>query len=116
MANTVSELDYLKMTAWQKFCYKFVSFFKAIPLLFLNFFKVTIPNAAKKVGLAFKDFGVTIYSAARYGDWKTRMSFVIFGFSQLARKQWLRGLLFFAVEVLFILYMSLFGWQYLGLL
>ncbi|MDE7453224.1 MAG: sugar ABC transporter permease [Clostridia bacterium] len=104
------------MTAWQKFCYKFVSFFKGIPLLFLNFFKVTIPNAAKKVGLGFKNFGLTIYSAARYGDWKTRMSFLVFGFSQFARKQWLRGLLFLAIEVVFILYMSLFGWQYLGML
>ncbi|MDE6869009.1 MAG: sugar ABC transporter permease [Clostridia bacterium] len=104
------------MTAWQKFCYKFVAFFKAIPLVFLNFFKVRIPAAAKRVGLGFKNFGLTIYSAARYGDWKTRMSFVIFGFSQLARKQWLRGLLFLAFEAIFIVYISLFGWHYLGLM
>ncbi len=116
MTQNVTELDYLKMSAWQKFCYKFVSFFKAIPLLFLNFFKVRIPAAAKRVGLGFKNFGLTIYSAAKYGDWKTRFSFVLFGFSQLARKQWLRGLLFLAFETMFILYMALFGWQYLGMM
>ncbi|MDE6666860.1 MAG: sugar ABC transporter permease [Clostridia bacterium] len=104
------------MTAWQKFCFKFVSFFKSIPLLFLNFFKIKIPNAVKRVGRGFKNFGLTFYNAARHGDWKTRMSFVVFGFSQFARKQWLRGLLFLAFEVMFILYISLFGWQYLGML
>ncbi|MDE5942934.1 MAG: sugar ABC transporter permease [Clostridia bacterium] len=112
----MTELDYLKMTAWQKFCYRFLAFFCAIPSSFINFFTVKIPAAAKRVGLCFKNFGLTIYSAARYGDWKTRMSFVVFGFSQLARKQWLRGLLFLVLEIMFILYMSLFGWQYLGML
>ena len=104
------------MTAWQKFCYKFVSFFKRPPILFLNFFKVSIPNAFKALGLKFKDMGLTIGRAAKYGDWKTRISFVLFGFSQLTRKQWLRGLLFLAFELIFILYMALFGGQYLGLM
>lgn len=104
------------MTAWQKFCYKFVAFFKRLPLLFVNFFKVTIPNVAKKLGLKFKDMGLTIGRAAKYGDWKTRTSFVLFGFSQLARKQWLRGILFLVFELVFILYMALFGGQYLGLM
>lgn len=113
--TTVSELDYLKMTAWQKFCYKFTGFFKRLPLLFLNFFKLTIPAKAKKLWGGIKGCGITIGRAAKYGDWKTRVSFVLFGFSQLARKQWLRGILFLVFELVFILYMSLFGGQYLGL-
>lgn len=116
MTQQVSELEYLKMTAWQKFCYNFVSFFKRLPLLFINFFKVSVPNAFKALGLKFKEMGLTVGRAAKYGDWKTRVSFVLFGFSQLARKQWLRGLLFLAFEIIFILYMSLFGGQYLGLM
>lgn len=115
MKQQVSELDYLKMSVWQKFCFKFVSFFKSLPLVFLNFFKVTIPNAAKRFWNGLKEIGLTIGRAARYGDWKTRISFVLFGFSQLARKQWLRGLLFLVFEGIFILYMALFGGQYLGL-
>lgn len=116
MEQTVTELDYLKMTAWQKFCYKFVSFFKRLPLLFVNFFKVTVPAKAKKLWGGIKGCGLTVGRAAKYGDWKTRVSFVLFGFSQLARKQWLRGLLFLVFELVFIVYMSLFGGQYLGLM
>ena len=116
MTKTVSELDYLKMTAWQKFCYKFVAFFRSLPIIFLNFFTKKIPNAAKKVWYTVKGWGVTIGSAAKHGDWKTRTSFVLFGFSQLARKQWLRGVLLLLFELLFILYMALFGGQYLGLM
>ena len=116
MQDTVSELDYLKMTAWQKFCYKFIGFFKSLPLMFVNFFKVTIPSKAKHLWSVIKGWGITVGRAAKYGDWKTRVSFVVFGFSQLARKQWLRGLLFLVFELIFILYMSLFGGQYLGLM
>lgn len=104
------------MTAWQKFCYRFVAFFKRLPLMFVNFFKVTIPAKAKRLGLRFKDMGLTIGRAAKYGDWKTRTSFIVFGFSQLLRKQWLRGILFLVFELVFILYMALFGGQYLGLM
>ena len=111
----VSELDYLKMSAWQKFCYRFKTFFMGLPLAFLNFFKITIPAKAKRLWATVKGWGITIGRAAKYGDWKTRVSFVVFGFSQLMRKQWLRGLMFLIFEVVFILYMALFGGQYLGL-
>lgn len=112
----VSEIDYLKMTAWQKFCYKFVGFFVCLPQAFLNFFKVTVVNAAKRFWKAFSGVFITIGSAAKYGDWKTRLSFVVMGFSQLWRKQWLRGLLYLVFEILFVFYMLFFGWRYLGLL
>lgn len=114
--ENVSELDYLKMTVWQKFCYKFVSFFKHLPLLFVNFFKVTVVNAAKKVWRSFANIFITIGTAAKHGDWKTRTSFAVMGFSQLARKQWLRGIMYLLFEALFIVYILLFGWQYLGML
>jgi len=114
--TTVSELDYLKMTAWQKFLFKFTGFFKRLPLLFLDFFRKTIPAKAKKLWNTVKGWGITVGRAAKYGDWKTRVSFVLFGFSQLARKQWLRGVLFLVFELVFIVYMALFGGQYLGLL
>ena len=112
----VSELEYLKMTGWQKFSYRFVMFFKNFPFLFINFFKVKLPQWFIKQGLKFKEMGLTVGRAMKYGDWKTRTSFVVFGFSQLARKQWLRGVMNLVFEIMFILYMSLFGGQYLGLL
>ena len=112
----VSEMDYLRMTGRQKFLYRFVTFFKNFPLLFINFFKVRLPQWFIRRGLKFKEIGLTIGRAMKYGDWKTRTSFLVFGFSQLARKQWLRGLMQLVFELMFILYMALFGGQYLGLL
>lgn len=50
------------------------------------------------------------------GDWKTRLSFLVMGFSAMARGQWLRGLLFLGFQAVFILYMGLFGVEYLRLL
>lgn len=115
MTQQISELEYLKLTGWQKFSYKFVMFFKGLPRAFLNFFTLAIPCFFKKIWNVIKGWGLTIGGAAKHGDWKTRTSFVVFGFSQLARKQWLRGILYLVFELLFILYMALFGGQYLGL-
>ncbi|MCH5253948.1 MAG: sugar ABC transporter permease [Lachnospiraceae bacterium] len=56
----------------------------------------------KEIGLTFKE-----------GDWKTRVSYLIMGFGPLLRKQFLRGIAFLAVEVLYIFYMVSFGWGYL---
>ena len=48
------------------------------------------------------------------GDWKTRVSFFIMGFGSLARGQFLRGLLFFIFQIVFLLYMLFFGMAYLA--
>lgn len=116
MEQNISELDYLKMTLWQKFCYKFVGFFKRLPVLFLDFFRVTLVKAAKKAWRGFAGIFITIGTAAKNGDWKTRLSFVVMGFSQLVRKQWLRGILYLVFELAFIAYMLFFGWKYVGML
>ena len=78
------DLEYLKKNAWQKFTYNFVNFFKRLPALLLAFF-VAIP---KKLLSALKGIGsifYTVYRAAKEGDWKTRLSFVVMGFGQLTR-------------------------------
>ena len=48
-----------------------------------------------------------------HGDWKTRISYLVMGFGSMARGQWLRGLLFFVFQAVFILYMAFFGLDYL---
>jgi len=113
MTQQISELEYIKLTGWQKFSYKFVMFFKGLTRAFLNFFTLAIPCFFKQIWSVIKGWGLTIGGAAKHGAWKTRTSFVVFGFSQLARKQWLRGILYLVFELLFILYMALFGGQYL---
>lgn len=56
-----------------------------------------------------KEIGTTFVE----GDWKTKVSFLIMGFGNFARKQFVRGIAFLATEILFILYMVKVGFKYL---
>ena len=107
------DMEYLKKSPLQKFWYNFLSFFKNIPAVLVAFFKA-IPARLLKYWNKILDVFDTIRSAAKSGEWKTRSSFLVMGFGQFARKQWLRGLLYLLFEVLFILYMVFFGWKYLA--
>lgn len=55
-----------------------------------------------------------IGTAFAQGDWKTRLSYIIMGFGPLMRGQIAKGVAFLAAEILFILYIVNFGWQYLS--
>ena len=68
-----------------------------------------VGKAFKSFGADFKEIGTTFVE----GDWKTKVSFVIMGFGSLMRKQFLRGIVFLAAEILFIYYMVAFGAGYL---
>lgn len=107
------DLEYLKMSPPEKFWFNFKGFFKRLPTAFAAFFKA-IPKKLYKLWLAFAGIFINIGKAARDGDWKTRSSFGVMGFGLIARKQYLRGILYLVFEVLFILYMALFGWKYLS--
>lgn len=107
------DLDYLKLTPLEKFWFNFKAFFKRLPKATVAFFKA-IPKKLYKLWLAFAGIFINIGKAARDGDWKTRMSFGVMGFGLIARKQYLRGILYLVFEVLFILYMVFFGWKYLA--
>ena len=61
------------------------------------------------VGVDLKEIGLTFTE----GDWKTKVSYLIMGFGPIMRKQFLRGCAYLVLEVLFILYMVGFGWNYL---
>ncbi len=60
-------------------------------------------NKIKKFFLDIKD-----------GSIWTKISCLIMGAGQIARKQFVKGLLYLALEVGFILYVALFGWGYLA--
>ena len=107
------DLEYLKKSPLEKFWFNFKAFFKRLPSSIAAFFKA-IPKKLYKLWLAFAGIFINIGSAAKNGDWKTRTSFGIMGFGLLARKQYLRGILYLAFEVLFVLYMVFFGWKYLA--
>ncbi|MDE7329809.1 MAG: sugar ABC transporter permease [Clostridia bacterium] len=106
------DLEYLKKSPFEKFLFNFKGFFKRMPSAFAAFFKA-IPKKLYKLWLAFAGIFLNIGRAAKDGDWKTRLSFGVMGFGLIARKQYLRGILYLAFELLFILYMVFFGWKYL---
>lgn len=106
------DLDALKRSPLEKFAFGLKSFFKGIPRAFAAFFKglfLKLCTVGKSIANACKE----VFYAAKNGDWKTRLSFVIMGFGQLARGQILRGLLYLVFEIVFVLYLALFGWKYL---
>lgn len=110
-----SDLEYLRLSWRQKFVYKLLSFFRGIPLAIGHFF-LNIGGWIKKgvgaVADELKDIGTTFIQ----GDWKTKTSFVVMGFGNLARGQILRGLLFLVFEVVFIIYMITAGGYWMSML
>jgi arabinogalactan oligomer/maltooligosaccharide transport system permease protein len=64
----------------------------------------------KGIGSNLKDIGTTF----KEGDINTRISFLVMGFGPLLRKYYARGIAFLLFEILYIVYMVSFGWQYLS--
>ncbi len=110
-----SDLEFLRLSKWQRFLYRLAAFFCAIPRAIGHFFK-NIGGYIKRAALAvineFRDIGVTF----AHGDWKTKTSYLVMGFGNLARGQILRGLLFLVFELVFIFYMILAGGYWLSML
>lgn len=108
----MADLEYLSLNSGQRFIYRIRKGFKNFGKGFLKFFK-GIPHAFVNL---FKKLGSLIYSPIhyfRYGNWKSRLSFVIFGFGHVTNGQVFRGICFFLYEVAFILFIALFGGHYL---
>ena len=106
--TNLTDLEYLKLNKFQKFVHNFLSFFANLPKRIVGFFK--------KVGQLFVKLfnllvGALIFIGHTFvkGDWKTKISYFVMGFGNAARGQWLRGIMFFAIEVAFIVYMILVG-------
>ena len=110
-----SDLEYLKLSKWDRFVYTLVCTICAIPGSILNFFKMVWSVIVGFCGKV-KDEFVDIFVTFRDGDWKTKISFVIMGFGSIARGQVLRGLLFLLMEVVFIVYMIFGGAHWMSML
>ena len=110
-----SDLEYLKLSKWERFKYKFLSFFAAIPVAIWHAI-LGIGGWFKKAGLAIANELKDLVQTFVQGDWKTKLSYVIMGFGSIARGQVLRGLLFLLFEVVFIGYMALAGVYWMSML
>lgn len=113
MTQEITGLDYLKLTKAQRFSYKLKRFFSRIPLFFKNL-GIKIGRFFKRLGLATYNWFKTLILTFIHGDWKTKTSYFIMGFGSIARGQVLRGILFLAMEVVFIVYMIVWGGYYLS--
>ena len=67
-------------------------------------------NIFAALGKDIAEIGTTFVQ----GDIKTKLSYIIFGIGPLLRGQLIKGLVYLAAELLFILYMAGFGWKYLS--
>ena len=105
-------VEYKQLNPFQRFAYNLKKFFCNIPHAVGHFF-VALGKAIVKffvgIGKGFANYGKTFVK----GDWATKLSYLIFGVGDLSKGKYYKGILFFAVEVLYILYMVFFGWGYL---
>ncbi|MDO5326703.1 MAG: sugar ABC transporter permease [Clostridia bacterium] len=110
-----NEKETLRLSKSEKSTYSLMSMVLGVPGFFKNL-GLTIWNAVKSacaaVGREAKDIWTTFVN----GDWKTKISYLVMGFGNLARGQILRGILFLLFEVVFIGYMILTGGYWLSML
>ncbi len=110
-----SDLEYLKLTKLERFFYKFALFFVSIPVWFKNL-GIKIWKFLKKAGLFFYNDFLDLINTFKNGDWKTRISYVVMGYGSFRRGQIMRGILFFAFEVVFVVYMICGGGYWLSMM
>ncbi len=105
----------LRMSKWLRLNYKLSAKVLGIPRAIGNGL-LKVWNAIKgffvRIGQECKDIVVTFVK----GDWKTKASYLVMGFGNIARGQVMRGLLFLLFEVVFILYMIFWGGYWLSML
>ncbi len=101
-----SDLEYLRLSKWDRFVYKLQCFFVAIPQKLWQFI-LSIGRFFKKAGLGIAKEFTDIWLTFKNGDWKTKSSYLVMGFGSIARGQILRGILFLLFEIVFIVYMVL---------
>lgn len=108
-----NNLDYLKLNRFQRFWNKLIFFIKSIPSKLKNFF-IYIFLLFKKIALKIineiKDFFMCFIKE----DYKIKLSYFIMGFYFFSKKKILKGLLFLLFEIIFIVYMLMYGFFYIS--
>ena len=55
-------------------------------------------TVSKKKKIRRSDYQYTVFKAMRNGDWITRLSFLIMGFGNIVRKQFVKGLAYLNIH------------------
>lgn len=106
-------VEYKMLNPFQRFAYNFKKFFKAIPGAIGRFFKgigSAFVSFFKAIANGFKNYGSTFVK----GDWATKLSYLFFGVGDIHKGKYYKGILYFLSEVLYVLYIIFFGWQYIS--
>ncbi|MBR1483518.1 MAG: sugar ABC transporter permease [Ruminococcus sp.] len=106
-------VEYKMLNPFQRFGYNFKKVLVSIPRAVGNFFKAIGRGFVKLftgIGKGFKKYGTTFAK----GDWATKLSYLIFGVGDLHKGKYYKGILFLLAEIFYVLYIALFGWQYIS--
>ncbi len=106
-------IDYMQLNPFQKFGYNFVNFFKKLPGNIARFFKFighAIVRFFVGIGKGLAGYGKRFVK----GDIFVKLSYLVFGVSNMVRGQIIKGLIFLFSEVAYILFMINFGWGYIS--
>lgn len=104
----MTQIEYLSLNGFERFFYNIGHFFTQLPRKTVSFGE-KIPSRLVTLGRKVISPYEIAKDAALYGDWRTRLSFLIMGFGHMTRRQILRGALYFAYEVFLIIFMALVG-------
>ncbi len=108
-------VEYKQLNPLQRFAFNFKKFFKNLPGALSRFFKglgLAIVHFFVGIGKGFKNYGTTFVK----GDWATKLSYFVFGAGDFHKGKYYKGILFFLVEVLYVLFMVFFGGKQMYLL
>ena len=106
-------IDYMQLNPFQKFGYNFTNFFKKLPGNIVRFFKFlgrAIVHFFIAIGKGFAGYGKRFVK----GDIFVKLSYLIFGVSNMVRGQIIKGLIFLLTEAAYISFMVFFAWNYIS--
>lgn len=106
-------VEYKALPPMQKAAYKIKEFFTKLPGKLKAFFVAIgrfFKNLVVGIGRGVKEF----FSRFAKGDLATKLSYLVMGFGNFTRGQVIKGLIFLAVEVAYIVFMIQFGSVYLS--
>ena len=109
----LNDLEYLRLSKFKKFLYSILIFFISIPEFIFNMIK-KVGLLIKKGILVVVNIIKTIILTFIKGNWKTKVSYVILGFGNFTKGQKLKGILFFVFQLVFVIYMLLYGIHWLS--
>lgn len=106
-------IDYMQLNPFQKLGYNLSNFFKKLPSNLARFFKMlgrAIVSFFVGIGKGFANYGKRFVK----GDVFVKLSYIIFGVSNLVRGQIIKGLIFLLSEAAYICFMLFFGVSYIS--